>query len=318
MGEQECFNKCRIKIAITAEKGDGGMDQAEKQNKMAAFAVEGMLYEVTATPKPGLVDRVNNGAHYDMDYFTFMSSAAALHTTFDEMVSAGVKSGEQNENIRELLPALREIGKQAEDGMFAFTDGVNTHKGMIFSLGVLCGCAGWLIGRNEKLSPERICECAREMCRGLCEQDFAHLKEKKVLSKGERMYLRYGYKGVRGVAESGYQIVRRVSLPVYTRLRESGVSINEALVHTLLYLIKDTKDTNIVSRHDRKTAVYASKYAAFVLKAGGMGTRKGRAAVKRMDRDFIKKYISPGGCADLLAVTHFLYCVNEENGVRLR
>lgn len=153
------------------------------------------------------------------------------------------------------------------------------------------------------------------MCRGLCAQDFANLKEKKTLSKGERMYLCYGCKGVRGVAESGYQIVRRVLLPVYTRLRESGVGINDALVHTLLYLIKDTKDTkdtNIVSRHDRKTAVYASKYAACVLKEGGMGTRKGRIAVKRMDRDFIKKYISPGGCADLLAVTHFLYCVNEE------
>ncbi len=114
-----------------AEKGDGDMDQAEKQNKIAAFAVEGMLYEVTATPKPGLVDRANNGAHYDMDYFTFMSSAA-LHMAFDEMIKEGARSGEQQEDIRKLLAPLREIGKRAENRMFAFTDGVNTHKGMIF------------------------------------------------------------------------------------------------------------------------------------------------------------------------------------------
>lgn len=125
-----------------------------QKNKIATFAVEGMLYEVTATPKPGLVDRANNGAHYDMDYFTFMSSAAALYMAFDEMIKEGARSGEQQEDIRKLLAPLREIGKRAENRMFAFTDGVNTHKGMIFSLGILCGCAGWLTGRNETLSSD--------------------------------------------------------------------------------------------------------------------------------------------------------------------
>ena len=75
-----------------AEKGDGDMDQAEKQNKIAAFAVEGMLYEVTATPKPGLVDRANNGAHYDMDYFTFMSSAALHMVLCQDLVQVKMRN----------------------------------------------------------------------------------------------------------------------------------------------------------------------------------------------------------------------------------
>ena len=91
---------------------------------VAALAVESMLYEVTATPKPGLVDRANNGAHYDMDFFTFMSSAAALHSCFDELIQAGTQMAEHP--VTELLPVLRKIGVQAEKQMFQFTKGVNT------------------------------------------------------------------------------------------------------------------------------------------------------------------------------------------------
>lgn len=283
---------------------------------IAACAVEGMLYEVTATPKPGLVDRDNNGAHHDMDYFTFMSSAAALHDTFDEMAALGMEySGRP---VGELLPQLREAGKRAEERMFLFTNGVNTHKGMIFSLGLLCGCTGYLLGKNPDRQPgsEEICLLAGEMCEGICERDFAGLEEKEQLTKGERMYLDYGYRGVRGVAESGYEVVRAVSLPVYTRLRSMGIPLNDALVHTLLYLIRNTEDTNIVSRHDRETALYAKEYAKKVLSEGGMLSEKGRHLTWRMDDDFIDRYISPGGCADLLAVTHFLYRMEEAKQIK--
>ena len=287
------------------------MEQKKKVERIAAYAVESMLYEVAATPKPGLVDRNNQGAHYDMDYFTFMASAAALHDTFDLMLKAGMEHGTMD--VEGLLPVLREIGKETEEKMFLFTNGVNTHKGMIFSLGILSGCAGWILGEQEKkkLSAEEICLTAERMCSGLCERDFAGLEQKKELTKGEQMYLKYGYRGVRGVAESGYEVIRKVSLPVYTVLRKSNIPLNDALVHTLLYLIKNTEDTNIVSRHDRKTAQYAREYATKVLAAGGMLSQKGRYGTWLMDDDFIERYISPGGCADLLAATHFLYCINE-------
>lgn len=292
------------------------MDGMDTRSAVAALAVESMLYEVAATPKPGLVDRVNNGAHHDMDYFTFMSSTAALHMTFDRILQKGEEYS--GKDIQELLPALRGIGAEEEKKMFLFTDGVNTHKGMIFSLGILCGCVGWLLGRQgEALNSERICECAARLCEGICDRDFAGLKDKSVLTKGERMYLDYGIRGVRGIAESGYEVVREISLPVYTILRHADISVNDALVHTLLYLIADTEDTNIASRHNRETMCYAQDCARNVLAAGGMLSEKGRAGVRHMDEDFIEKYISPGGCADLLAVTHFLYNINEA-GITVR
>ncbi len=280
--------------------------------KIAEYAVESMLYEVAATPKPGLVDRANNGAHNDMDFFTFMSSAAALHDTFDRMIKLGIQK--QSSPIQELLPLLRKEGRSAETKMFEATGGVNTHKGMIFSLGILCGCCGWILGRNDKeygLSSDGVCEAAKQMCKGICERDFSHLESGKDMTKGEQMFIRYGFKGVRGVAESGYEVVRNISLPVYRMLKRMDISENAALVHTLLYIMREIDDTNIASRHDLDMVQMVKMKAAKIIDAGGMLSQKGRQMILDMDAELINKYVSPGGCADLLAVTHFLYRVDE-------
>lgn len=280
----------------------------EVLRKIASFAMEGMLFEVSATPKPGLVDRNNSGAHYDMNYFTFMSSVSALHDSFDEFVSLGWKYREHE--IKELLLPLRKAGREAEIRMFSFTNNVNTHKGMIFTLGILCGCAGWLVGK-QSLIFENLKIQSMQLCHGICEKEYANLKNKTELTKGERMYLKYGSTGARGEVEQGYPTVGMVSLPVYTKLRNENLDINDALVETLLHLIADTCDTNVLGRHDMKTVEYCQKYAREVIQLGGVKTEKGRIELGKMDQEFIGKYISPGGCADLLAVTHFVYCLEH-------
>ena len=281
----------------------------EMIDKIASAAMEAMLYEVSATPKPGLVDRNNCGAHKDMDYFTFMTSAAALHASFDEMIRVGIEY--RKAPVKELLSPIRKCGIRAEERMFSLTKGVNTHKGMIFTLGILCGCAGWYLGKGAA-SLEKLCELAAEMCEGICAREYAGLEEKEHLTKGEQMYLQYGLTGARGEVESGYETVRTISLPLYTELRERQVPVNEALVQTLLHLIAETADTNILSRHNWETAEYANKSAQNVLAAGGIFSEKGQQMLMDMDQDFIERYISPGGCADLLAVTHFLYTLKEK------
>lgn len=283
--------------------------EEKRIRKIAGLAVEAMLFEVSATPKPGLVDRQNCGAHKDMDFFTFMSSAAALHASFDSMVRVGAEL--KNEPIKNLLPELRKCGIQAEEEMFAFTNGVNTHKGMIFTLGILCGCAGWYEEKG-KMSAESLCILAHEMCEGICEREFADLGKKKKITKGERVYLRYGYTGVRGEVESGYQTVRQIALPLYRKMKKEKKCQNDILVHTLLALIANTTDTNIISRHDLDAALYAKKAAQKILETAGIYSEEGRQQITDLDKEFIKRYISPGGCADLLAVTHFLYAIEEE------
>ncbi len=280
----------------------------KKINTIASYAMEGMLFEVSATPKPGLVDRNNCGAHHDMDYFTFMSSAASLHSTFENLVRLGWEN--RNKPIKELLPYMRAEGMDAEEKMFVFTNGINTHKGMIFTLGMLCGCAGWALEKEElPLNYETLSGLVSEMCEGICAREFKGIENKTNLTKGERMYVKYGCTGARGEVEGGFATVGEISLPKYRQFRDGGITVNDALVQTLLYLIAETVDTNIISRHDMETAELAMQLAKEALEAGGIFTAEGRKKILDMDIAFIEKYISPGGCADLLAVTHFLYSI---------
>ena len=274
-------------------------------DRIGACAVEAMLYEVSATPKPGLVDRANNGAHHDMDFFTFMSSAAALRGSFDAFARIGVQH--QAGPLHEMLPALQQAGRTAEQQMFALTQGVNTHKGMIFSLGMLAGAAGRLAAQGETLTAEKLCRTVAALCTGITAAAYAGIREQGQLTKGEAMYLKYGVTGVRGEVENGFPTVRRAGLPVCRELREKGLAINDVLVGTLIALIAENQDTNILGRHDLETLQAVQQAAKEVLALGSVGTEAGRRAICRMDEEFIERYISPGGSADLVAVTHFLY-----------
>ncbi|MDR1836012.1 MAG: triphosphoribosyl-dephospho-CoA synthase CitG [Fusobacteriaceae bacterium] len=278
--------------------------------QISAWAIESMLSELSATPKPGLVDRNNSGAHRDMDFFTFIQSASALHLSFYKMTQLGKASSRRP--IERLLPLLRALGREAEAKMYSATKGVNTHKGAIFSLGLACATAGWLYDQ-EILSYETICDNIRILCVDLCKDDFQNLSNKKKLTKGERMYMTYGFKGARGEAESGYQTVCKIALPVFSQMISTGYSRNDAIVQTLLHLIAHTLDTNILSRHDLSVAQYAQQYASKVIALGGVETPAGRAALLKMDQDFIDRYISPGGCADLLAVTGLFHRIQEND-----
>ena len=133
---------------------------------IGALAFGALLAEVAATPKPGLVDRLTNGAHRDMDFSTFLASACALRHTFDAFAAAGVAGAELSPPA--LFPRLREIGLAAEQAMFRATDGVNTHKGMIFSLGLLAASAGLLAARGEQLRAEAAGARAAAICAEAC------------------------------------------------------------------------------------------------------------------------------------------------------
>lgn len=279
--------------------------QKERIDRIGACAIEAMLYEVSATPKPGLVDRANNGAHHDMDFFTFMSSAAALRGSFDAFARIGVQH--QAGPLHEMLPALQQAGRTAEQQMFALTQGVNTHKGMIFSLGMLAGAAGRLAAQGETLSAEKLCRTVAALCTGITAAAYAGIREQGQLTKGEAMYLKYGVTGVRGEVENGFPTVRRTGLPVCRELREKGLAINDVLVGTLIALMAENQDTNILGRHDLETLQAVQQAAKDVLALGSVGTEAGRRAICRMDEEFIERYISPGGSADLVAATHFLY-----------
>lgn len=260
-----------------------------------ALCREALEAEVSATPKPGLVDRDNNGAHTDMDHPMFLRSAAALEPHFAAMFACGA----QNTAFDHLLPALRRLGMAAEADMYRATGGVNTHKGAIFALGLLCGAAGRRFALGLPRSAEAVCADVAQMTAGICAREYAGLETKPNPTKGEQMYLRYGVTGARGEAESGFAAARSYGLPVLRAALEAGWSDNDALVATLCALMARMIDTNVLSRRDMD--------AAQGLRQRMYGTLWDKARLAGLDRDLTAENISPGGCADMVALCRWLY-----------
>lgn len=271
-------------------------------------AVKSLLFEVSAAPKPGLVDRFNSGAHKDMDFFSFMSSSAALSIYFYKCTLQGVNFG--GKSPQKMFDGLRSLGIEAEKRMFLATGGVNTHKGLVFSLGIICAAASncYVESNDGKFDLQIISEKIKEMTKGISEKELAYSKDIEKMTCGEKIYKRYGLKGIRGEAEGGYNTVLTVSLPVFRELMNSGkFNINDSLVHTLMHIMTASVDTNVIGRHDIESLEYVKRSAKQALEMGGVFTEEGKRYIYKMDKDFIEKNISPGGSADLLAVTVMFY-----------
>ncbi len=287
------------------------MDENKFCQRISNIAIKSILYELAATPKPGLVDRVNSGAHSDMDYFTFLNSSSVLAPYFYKCTWLGIDF--RGREYRDLLSQLRPLGIEAERDMFRATRGVNTHKGVIFSAGIVAGAAGSIYSQRKDLNIESLISRVKEITRGISDELEASYK-KKDKSYGESLFIKYGIKGIRGEAESGFKTVMEHSYPVFKELIESKkYPINQILVQTLLYLIKATEDTNILGRHDMETLRYSQARAREALEKGGSFSQKGREFLEDLDRDFIEKRISPGGSADLLALTLMLYMIGNSD-----
>ena len=274
--------------------------------RIARLACQALLYEVAVTPKPGLVDRANSGSHQDMDFFTFQASAAALWPYFETCAEIGM-------DTRQLLPEqtfarLRVPGMMAEGEMLRSTGGVNTHKGAIFSLGILCAALGRM-GWEYADKPEWLLYECSQMTAGLVEKDFAGLTAENAKTAGQKLYLRHGITGVRGQAEAGFPAVLKVGLPKLEEGLSKGLSINDAGCAALLSMLAAAADTNIISRSDYETQQRIALETAILLQKTPFPEE---AVLKQMDQDFIEKNLSPGGTADLLAMTYFLYLLKED------
>ena len=297
---------------MTGEIKNGSKKSGTEKNLftpdlIGTLALEAMLAEVSVTPKPGLVDRNNSGAHRDMSFFTFIKSAAALRGSFEKFAEAG-KNFDSTE-IKNLFPVIRKVGIEAEKKMFSATEGINTHKGEIFSLGLVSAAAGYLAENKKFFTPEDVAGTAAKICAGLCEKDFAgvHEKDKKFLTKGERVYIEHGITGIRGEAEAGYPVVIKNSLPALKKYLSQNFNLNDALAFTLIHIMAEAQDTNIISRKDFTTAERVRQRAADLI-LNGITLEK----IYKFDRDLIYEYISPGGAGDLLAVTYFIYAMEQK------
>jgi len=259
--------------------------------RVGETAQKALLYEALTTPKPGLVDCLNTGAHHDMDLFSFAASASALRPYFEQAVRIGMAGGSPQQ--------LQHAGRLAEDAMLSAA-GTNTHKGAIFALGILC-CACGQCGENPLLP---------DILRAAGDLGTTYLRQMadnaSPVTGGEKQYRAYGLTGARGEAAGGFPTVREVSLPALQQALSAGRSLQEAGLSALLHLMARVQDSNIIRRAGMDGQRFVHARAQHLLDTGW-----DTASLRRLDADFIARNISPGGSADLLAVTWFLHLITS-------
>lgn len=287
--------------------------QQEDQHQISTLALRSLLDEVCVTPKPGLVDRVNSGSHKDMDIFTFTASASALSPYLSRCVALGQQTKELSPD--ETFARLRRTGIQAEQDMFQATGGINTHKGAIFTMGTVCGAIGRLWNAEQPCrNLTAILDMCAQMTQRAIDADFRTMTMNRngnlKLTTGQRLYLQQGIKGIRGEIAAGLPSVSRIGIPVLRRALAAGKHYNDAAAITLLYLIAHVSDTNMIARGGLEEARQAMRNVQALLADNPLPDWE---TISRLDQTFIEKNLSPGGCADLLAVTLFLHhwCESE-------
>lgn len=282
-------------------------ENEQKIMKLAQIAQKSILTEAFLHPKPGLVDLNDNGAHTDMDISTFIKSSISLFPGFLQFAEKGFSWGLDEKSLFEVI---RPIGKKSEQEMFYATNGVNTHKGIIFSMGIFITAFSYLLNNNQSLKKENapilLQNTIQKMTVGLVKKDFSNKKNTIPLSNGEKAFFEQGLLGIRGEAENGYPTVVHGSLPYYQFLFTKNISETERSLKVLLYLMIHTEDTNVMNRGGIAGYHFLKKRAHEVA-VSGLGGFRFIQEMTKFNEDCKKKNISPGGAADLLSVTYFLH-----------
>lgn len=283
-----------------------GEQVAQQIAEMAEWA---LVEEVRTTPKPGLVDCYSNGAHTDMNLQTFLKSAAALRPYFKRMAECGWLYYQTPERI---FLKIREIGKEAERAMYRATEGINTHKGLVFSIGILGAAAASVYRRYGRFVREAVFATEQKMVQKIlfCELAQQHMRP---ATHGEAVYHKYGSMGARGEALTGYATVREVALPMLESGMREEHEFELVKLQTLLALMGQVEDSNILSRSSMERLREVQHMARAFLNMGGMYRCDSTETMKKWDALFVQWNISPGGSADLLATTLFLYRLTGGN-----
>ena len=242
--------------------------------RLAELAVQALLEEVDQTPKPGLVDRNNRGAHQDMDRDLFHRSARSLLPYFRRAVTLGLERAD-------CMGSLQKAGLAAERVMLAETGGVNTHRGAVYAFGLILAAMGSRLARGGDVfaGAAALAESGLPPAAG---------------SHGQRARQRYGAPGARGEALAGFPHARHA----WAALARPG-----GRDAALLTLLAEVEDTNLLHRGGPAGLAFVREEARSIL-AGPQAAWNSR--LEELDGACIARNLSPGGSADLLALALLL------------
>ena len=246
---------------------------------VADLAERALRLELDTTPKPGLVDRQDNGAHKDMDYALMSKSISALRPYLTRLAV---------ESAKDIDPAkIKEIGIEAEKAMLKATGGVNTHKGALFCIGLSVAAASNLASATGSVEAYSFKELVSRAASEIPSARDTHGAEAKRSFKAV---------GALENARAAYPELFTDWLPYYRSLEGDPFRCHKTLLHIMTTL----DDTNILHRRGAEGLAHAEAEAARLLEDFS------ESGLSSLNKDFIRENISPGGSADMLSLTIFI------------
>ena len=241
--------------------------------------------ELDLTPKPGCVDGLNSGPHADMDYDVFLRSISSLKGYFFEIMEVSNTSN----TFADTFEAIRPIGMKYEEKMYDATNCINTHKGAIFTLGVIASAIGKLYYDNKYITIDLISEYVKLLCVNIFD-DFN--KKEMQDSNGMRIYQNNAkHSGIRYEAKNGF----KTAFDAYGFYKNT-----KDFLSTYVYIISTLDDTTTINRVGESGLNYSKTYAKNVLNSENFDEE-----IKEMDKVYTEKNISTGGCADTIELVYF-------------
>ena len=293
----------RVSARLALRQRDSARAQRRFCAEMARLAVGCLHTELTLYPKPGLVSPVDNGSHADMTAAHFMRSLFALRHYFKRICQAGIDDAPFAE--------LKRLGMAAEATMLRASGGVNTHRGAIFCLGLLCAA----IGRTHAQQIAFTAPSVRAVLLMRWGQELgAHTQGDGASSHGLRAAAVHAVSGAREEAALGLPSVFEVGLPTLLRTLGAGRSMRLARIDTLFALMAHVSDTNVVHRGGMAGADEVRSAARQFIEAGGTADAAWEARALACHRRFVALRLSPGGAADLLAASCLVHAVSARGG----
>ena len=252
-------------------------------------AVVALYDELALAPKPGLVSFIDSGSHDDMDARTFLRSLFSLRLYFPRLAVLGAAGSPFEELERE--------GIAAEARMLAATGGINTHRGAVFSLGLLCASAGALAAQGAELEAGAL---RRELisCWG---QALSERVLRSSQTHGAVAARRFGLRSAGAEAMLGFPALFETTLPALLAAQQRGAAPREARLQALFETMAVLEDTNLAHRGGLAGLRHVQRAARAFLAAGGALRPDALAHASAVHADFVARRLSPGGTADMLA-----------------
>ena len=270
---------------------------------IAHLATRALHAELDTTPKPGLVDKDNSGAHRDMDHALMSRSIRAIHPYFVRLALLGFAADMPNHDD------IVKTGIEAERAMFEATNGVNTYKGALFSMGLAVVAAAGKAWQGSSITPQTLSAAISKLAFAFPDTKGTHGSKAKQTAASETAT----FKGALDNAREGYPMLFNDWLPFYANLIKNGEP--HALHLTLLRIMCDLDDTNIVYRTSLAMMKQVKEESRSVLSRWSEATHGTPQAdgdtnldtiLGDMNRSFVQRNISPGGSADMLSLVVFI------------